>query len=111
MTKVKITVPYPILQILQGFCSTAIRSISDPRPTQSTNVQYFVLNEFFIANIHKIMPPGKRTVRFTLRQSQALSMFNLLRNLELEILEDMERNQILDTIARQMPQMLNQSPV
>lgn len=105
MKSIKITIHPDILQVLQAFCRACLANPGhDPKTGLCT---YYVLQEWTMRNISKIHPDTTRPIKSNLRRSEAVALYVFFQNLGLTDHEqDFERNNLLDSIQRQMPHLI-----
>lgn len=108
MKNIKITAQPDILQVLQAFCRASLANPGhDPKTGLCT---YYVLQEWAMRNISKLHPTTMHPVKFSLCRSEAVAIYVFFQNLGLTDHEqDFERNNLLDSIQRQMPHLINRT--
>lgn len=111
MTKVTITIPPSILpyfqRLAQNYLANPAYKLRHPTVAQ------LVVLEWVLSKIQKLHPANtKDSPKFRIKHSEAFALYETLLNLQIsDTLQDIERNQLIDDIARQLPELHNQSPV
>ncbi len=110
MTKVTITIPASILPYFQRLAQNYLAYPAFK--TRNPTVAKLLLLEWVLSKIQKLHPVSpKDSPKFRIKHSEALALYETLEDLQIsDILQDSDRNQLIDDIARQMPFLLHQSP-
>ena len=112
MTKITITIPPSLLPYFQHI---ARQYLLDPAACMKyPTVTKLVVLEWVLAKIQKLHPTNpKANLKFRAKYSEALALQEGLIKLNItDTLADIDRNQLIDDIARQFPpHLLNTSPV